>query len=164
MDSLKLDQFLKLIGSGKKEIFVTTFTEPVLKKTGNPYEGVKKITRSRVNVNFNYANDVNLGRLAEGKNLDFQKKERAWGTRVDDTCVIEHKGAKYIECELVKKEASYYIDKDRNMLTVDQLTPFLPAQKPSAHQGLENPIIINTYKLANIKEVEIDTVKYLLTE
>jgi hypothetical protein len=162
MITISLNDFLSKIGDKKKEVKFTTYTDPKLKKTGNPYNGVKKIQTATVEVNFNYQSTVNKQRMAEGKELDFTPKSRVWGTRIDDSCIIEHNGEMYIESRLIKKDAAYYIDENRKMLSKDEIAPFMPAVSKSKNQDLDTEVIINTFKVSNIKEVEIDGVTYLL--
>ena len=160
MTTLKtVQEFLDLVGDTRKEITLTTYTAPKLKKDC-PFVDVMKVNILKVAVNFNYTSDVNKQRMAEGKDLDFIPKARVWGTRVGKSSLFEHKGEKYIETEVLSKERTYYIDKNRKMLTEDQLKPYLPEHKSSGHQGVDTAIIINLYKAANIKEAVIDGVMY----
>lgn len=156
-----ITELLSVIGDDKKEIIVTTYTDPKLTKTNNPYIGVKKINVRKVLVNFNYVNDVNMQRLNEGKNLDFIPKERTWGKRLNDTCIIQHNDQNYIECEIVEEIRKYYIDENRMILNESDLEPFLPNKYYS--QKLDKPIKINTYKLNNVKEIKIDGIDYSIS-
>ena len=168
MKQITVEKFLELVGQVEKKIKVTSFTEPKLKAVGNPYKGVKKISTSEVKVNFDYVNDVNEGRASEGKKLNFIPKSRKWGVRrvVNNfgTCIIDHNGEVYIECELVKKDAAYYIDENRQLIPESEIEQFLPTQSKSKHQDLDKPVIINSFKVSNVKEVEIDGEKFLLTK
>lgn len=165
MKNINLTELETLVGNDPKEIKITTYTDPKLRKTGNPYVGVKKIQTTKVEINFNYASDVNKQRMAEGKDLDFRTKE-SWHEHIGTSkCLVKNPKTdeKYLLVKVVSKENAYYIDENRNFLTVDQLKPFMPEYKKPVHQDLDNPILVNTYKLANIKEVEIDGTKYILT-
>ena len=82
-----IKDFLNKVGDTRKEITLTTYTAPKLKKDC-PYQGVMKVNVLKVAVNFNYVSDVNKQRMVEGKDLDFIPKARAWGVRVDKTCLI----------------------------------------------------------------------------
>lgn len=162
MKTLKsVNELLSVIGDNKKEIILTTYTDPKLAKTGNPYIGIKKINVRQVAVNFNYVNDVNVQRLKEGKDLDFIPKSRTWGERLNNTCIIQHNNQQYIECEIIKDIKKYYIDENREMIPEDQLKDFLP--KKYNTQNLENPIKINTYKLSNVKEINVDGIDYIVS-
>lgn len=156
-----VNQLLSLIGDNKKEVVITTYTDPHLTKSGNPFVGVKKINVRKVAVNFNYVNDVNRQRLKENKNLDFIPKSRTWGERLNDTCIIQYKGQDYIECEVLEEIKKYYIDENRMILNENELSQFIP--KKYNNQGVENPIKINTYKLANLKEINVDGIDYFVS-
>lgn len=160
MNTLTRQQFLDKIGTKRKEIFITSFTDVKTSKDC-PYKNIKKIQDIRVAVNFNYVHEVNKQRLNEEKDMDFIPSSRKWGTRVDNTCLIEHKGQYYIECEYLEKKNEYYIDDNRKLLTKGEIEQYLPVQKGSSSQKLDNPVRINTFKIENIKEIEIDGEKFL---
>jgi hypothetical protein len=156
-----LEELESVLGSDRKEIIITTYTEPKLKKKDNPFIGVKKVNVRKVIINYNYVNDVNLQRLKENKELDFIPKIKDWKKPIPGTYITEYKDHNYIRFEVVKDIKKYYVDINRMVLSEDQVRPFLP--KNYNNQGLDKPIIINRCDINNLKEINVDGVDYLVS-
>jgi len=101
--SIELAQ--KLLGLRKGANFCTieTRTEPAIKKgsgrglpPANPFYG-NCFKRARVNgaIQFDYESNVNAQRDREGKEGDFVAKAPTWGTRIDNSCIVEYEGEYY---------------------------------------------------------------------
>jgi len=96
---------------------------------------------------------------AEGKSAsDFKLQPRKWGTRVEDSPFVEHKGEYYIEVIFLKAGTSEY-ELDRKPINKDDIVG-LPEVKAGGQGGLENTVIIRTYKLSSIKAIRIDGTEY----
>lgn len=138
---------------------IKTSTIPGMRKTNNPYFGeVTKEGSADVVLCFNYEKEVNRKRALEGKEYDFKAGEAKWGAHLSNTPLITNNGQLYLQCEFKAAGKSNFLHKDQ---PIDKtlLTEWLQESKPSAaKQGLadEHEIVVRTYKLASIKEIELN--------
>lgn len=151
--------------NGNTIISMDTATKPVLKGgKSNPLQGrvTKVIKGSQVMVFQNknvsgYENMVNRRLAQEGKDADFEVGPRAWGTRVPNTPIVEHKGKRYLEVIFLKAgEVEYQIDGK----VVDAA---LVGEVPSSNGeqgGLGNKVIIRTFAEESITRVKINGETY----
>ena len=151
------------------EIKLKTVTEPTMNKTAklesgekilNPYldKCVEKHTTLNATIKFDYQSEVNEQRLAENKEANFEASKRTWGEK--SGCFVSHKGSLYIDTMINDSSyPRYYID-DELVVNDESLKQFLPKSSSSSAQGLEQKKIINTLKLASIREIFINGVWY----
>lgn len=153
---------------------IDTITE--VKLTGgkkNPLQGrvQKRTVGSQVmmftNKNSNgYENMVRRRLVQEGKNPEtFELKPRAWGTRVEDSPLIEHTNAKgeyseYIEVIFLKSGTTEYLV-DGQVTPKDEIEG-IPASKVYETQqgGLEDQVVIRSFKLDSIESIRIGGQEY----
>jgi hypothetical protein len=141
---------------GATMVTVTAVTEPNMKKTNNPYLGVKKITTMNCTINFIYANSVNNQRAKEGSTTDFTPYPRKWGHRIQGTPLIEHKGEYYLEVKPNGKPQDVTYSLNGTIIPVETLKPFLYENKSNAaHQGVDKEIIVRDIKLSNISQIQM---------
>ncbi len=164
--------------SGASFISIDSETVPVLKG------GKKNLLQGRVlkvahgqsvmvfqNKNSNaYENMVNRRLVAEGKDpSSFTLGPRAWGTRIPETPFIEHtdkdgnKGT-YLEVIFLKapKNVTYYVDGvETDPATIEGLER--PAVDPDAQGGLDNKVVIRTFKCNSIRCIRVDGIEALRT-
>ena len=157
--------------NGATFIGLDTITEPTL--TGgksNPHKGrvLKIVEGSNVmvfqNKNVNgYKNMVQRRLQSEGKNPQtFELKPRTWGVRIDGTPLVEHKGQHYLEVIFLKAgETSYRLDHKPVQKSAIQ---GLPERKDGGQGGLENLVIIRSYKLDSLVRVTLDKEVYLIED
>ena len=111
-----------------------------------------------------YENAVNKQRGKEGLKKNFSSKSRAWGTRIGDSSLIEHKGEFYLEIRVLS--SSYLYETDEGVPLSDEevelISKFLPPSRPT-RQGVENEIVVRTYNLSNIREVCYSGSRYILS-
>lgn len=92
--------------------------------------------------------------IEEGKDFtEFELKARPWGTRIGDTCFIEHKGEIYLEIIYEKSgKTIYYLDGEE--ISEDEIQG-LPEKKVNedSQAGLENKVIIRTVKISSIERI-----------
>jgi hypothetical protein len=150
--------------------FITIDTETDVKLTGgkkNPHQGrvTKRTTGSNVmvfqNKNSNgYENMVKRRLEKEGKNPGtFELKPRAWGKRMSGLPFVEHKGSYYLEVIFLGKGSTEYL-LDGNV-TNKAAIQGLPGTKEEARQGgLDDKVIIRTYKVDSIKAITINHHRY----
>jgi len=144
-------------------------TETVVKLAGgqkNLQQGrVTKVTkgiRAQVfqNKNVNgYEAKVNRRLAAEGKPATFEVSARAWGQRLPNLPIVEHNGAHYLEVIGVTPGEVHYCLDGKPIDKKDIIG--LPAPRTSTGQGgLDDVVIINTYKASSIRELRIDKKVY----
>lgn len=150
----ELVEILKEI-KGPTPATVVATTVVKMNKRGNPYYNqVMKTQESNVFINFNYANSVNKRLLKEGKEANFVPKERAWGVKVPGTPIVEHKGANYIEAGFLtnnKPKVSYTFEGKE--ISKEMFEDFLPKSSGSKSQGLEDEVVMRTFKADGVDEM-----------
>ena len=150
--------------NGGTFIGITTETIPTLKGgKKNPMLGcvTKRTEKSSVMVFQNknsssYGNMVQRRLEKEGMNVDFELKPRKLGVRVPNTPFIEHKGEYYIEVIFLKSgKTSYKLDnkdiKKEDVIGLPTVTSY-----DNEQGGLEEKVIIRSYKVSSIKEITIN--------
>ena len=145
--------------------FVGLDTHTDVKLTGgqkNPMQGrvTKRMIGATVmsfqNKNVNaYEAMVQRRLTAEGKDpAKFELGERAWGVRIPNMPIVEHKGEYYLEVIFLKQgDTAYYLD--GNHINKEDIIG-LPAASTGEQGGLENKVIIRTFKADSITELRID--------
>ena len=153
--------------SGASFVGIDTLTE--VKLTGgkkNPQQGriTKRMVGAQVMVFQNktingYAAMIARRLAAEGKDAaSFELGERAWGTRVPNMPIIEHfkdgATAYYLEVIFLKAGAVSYFQDGAPIAKSDIVGM---ADKEEGEQGgLENRVIIRSFKADSITEVRVD--------
>ena len=142
--------------------FVGLTTETNIKLTGgkkNPMQGeVTKRTVSSVQIFTNqngsaYAAKVQRGLDNEGEGSTFKLSPRTWGERVEGTPFVTHKGTDYLEVIFNKVIGTPEYFRNGTPIAKDAIEG-LPKAKPESKQGgLEDKVIIRTYKFESIKEI-----------
>jgi hypothetical protein len=164
MKVISKDNLVTLLLSIKGATFATicTDTDARLKKTGNPYGQVRKLSRVNVCLGFQYKNAVNRQRLREGSEGDFEAEPRQWGRRVPGTMFVEHNDKLYLETKVEKSLNHTYFAADGTMLTEEQVAPYLPARSKSSRQETEKEILVRDYALDSIRSLSFGSEVYLL--
>lgn len=113
-----------------------------------------------------YANMVEKRLIAEGKNPEsFELQPRSWGTRIENTPLVFHeeKEQYYLEVIFIKAgEVSYLLD---GKPIKKELVEGLPESKEYDGQGgLDNKVIIRSYKIDSISRITIAKETYLIVE
>lgn len=149
--------------SGSSFISIDTETTPKLKGgMKNPMQGqVRKVMIGAnvmvfTNKNSNAYDNMVKRRLAqEGKDPEsFKLGERAWGTRIAGTPFVEHNGDLYIEVIFLKPGTTHFM---HGVRPIDRNDIIGLEEKSEGEQGgLENKVIIRTFKADSIKRVVID--------
>jgi len=132
-------------------------------KFENPYFGkVYKCYSVSTISNANYERAVNRQREREGKETDFEALPRVWGERVGKSPVIQHKGQFYfaIHVKTLTTDVTYE-DVNGNAVEKESIVQFLP-KKSSSRQGVENEIIVRTYKIESILQMRMKGGTYIV--
>lgn len=149
--------------------FISLNTNTDVKLTGgkkNPLQGqVTKVTEGLNVMVFQnkrthaYENMVNKRLGQEGKNADFEVGPRKWGTRMEGQPFVEHNGEHYLEVICLGAGTSHY-EVNGNPVKAEDITG-LPAPRPTSGQGgLDNEVIIRTYKIGSITSITINKQKF----
>lgn len=168
---MKLAQIHTLLDSIRGNTFAAMdcITEVKGLKGGkkNPMQGrvTKHTTGNRVQLftsHKGYKNMVNRRLEAEGKVADFEPAALPWGSRIDDSPLIEHKGQFYLQVIFHKAGAvQYYLD--NKPIDKDDIEGLVERESNAGRTGLEdgNEPIVRTFSLDSIREIRMmgETVK-----
>jgi hypothetical protein len=111
---------------------------------------VYKVARVNGMIGFRYENSVNNQLDREGKEADFVAKPRKWGTHIEGTPLVEHKGNYYLELK-VENSLDYRYESIAGIeLDKDEINKQLPPKKSYPNQGTDKAIILRDYKVENI--------------
>lgn len=161
---MKLAQIHTLLDSIKGNTFASmdTITDVKLKGgKGNPFQGrvVKRTMGNRVQLftsHKGYKNMVNRRLATEGKVADFEPKPLPWGTRVEDSPIIEHGGKFYLQVIFQKGGESEYL-LDNKVVDKGNIQGLDDKPADSGRQGLEddNAVVVRTFALDSIREIRM---------
>lgn len=141
------------------KIILTAKVAVKMNKTGNPYYGkVEKLSVVEAEWGFNYKEEVQKNRDAEGITEEFVPLERIWGTRVISdgriTPLIEHKGKRYVALKVTRSISCEYLYEGKP-IAFAEIEKYLPAKKEEGQrQGTETKVRERDYSLENIIKVE----------
>jgi hypothetical protein len=98
---------------------------------------------------------------AEGKNPDsFSLSEKTWGTRIAGTPMVEHKGEYYLEVIFLKAgETSFLLD---GRPIKKEFIEGLDTKEEGTQGGLDNKVIIRTFKAESISRITINKEVYII--
>lgn len=152
---------------GAKILALTTETDARLKKTGNPYDGVVKVSRINVMVNFHYDSGVLRQLAAEGKSADDFKRGESWHVPVlteegflTPFCQNPKTGELYLRVRVLGRGETRYFTKGGQELTHADVEAWLPKESGYKNQGCESVLEFKVYKLASVLEVGVDGRNY----
>ena len=163
MKAITQAELVLLLETVKGATFATlvTETDPKLKKTGNPFGEVRKVSRVNVTLGFQYENAVNRQREREGSEPDFEAAPRQWGRKISPM-FVEHKGELYLETKVERSIETKYLDSLDREIPAEALKPFLPSRSESSRQETEKEIIVRDYKLASIASLTVRGESYIV--
>ncbi len=169
------DKFAKIFDNvnGGSFVGIDTLTDvPLLGGKKNPMQGrvTKRTIGNQVMVFQNKKSssygDMVLRRLeAEGKDpASFELQPRTWGERIPETPFIHHHkdGADtfYVEVIFLRPGRSEYLLDGKYIARSDIIGLKAPTESDQA--GLENKVIVRSFKLESITAVRIDGIEYRL--
>jgi hypothetical protein len=135
-------------------------TEPDM-RAGNPYPGLRKVSKVGATLNFDYAAAVNRQRVREGMVADFVAEPRKWGERVKGTPLVTHKGRWYVEAKVERSEVVAYIMPDLSPVDPELVAGWLKARH-GGRQGVERTVILRDFSVENIRSMRIKGVEYII--
>lgn len=173
-----LIEMLKSV-NGASFISIDTITIPTINKTlsgrgktatVNPHYGrIRKVMTGAVVMVFQnktingYEAMVNRRLAAEGKDpASFTLGPRKWGTRMENLPVVEHNGEYYLEVIFLKPgPVQYFLDD--HIIDPDLIQGMREAAKDETQQGgLENQVVIRSFKFDSITKIKIDKNTFIL--
>ena len=140
---------------------LTTETDAGLRKTGNPFGNVRKVSRVNVCLGFQYTAAVNRQLDREDKTPDFVAAPRQWGERIPGTVLVTNKGKTYLETKVEKSIEHKYLGANGTVLADELVAPFLPS-KGASRQGTDKEIIVRDYDIANIRTIACKGEEYVI--
>jgi len=163
MDKATCDALLQDL-RGASFIGIDTVTEPKLKggkkcplgKVEKHTKGNRVMIFSKGGEDGGYANMVRR-RLDNEPGMSgesFDLSPRAWGTRIEGTPYVEHKGAYYLEVIFMKAGEVRYTEDGKPVNKAD-IAEWLPTESVNEEgqgglNGTDNRVIIRTFKLDSI--------------
>jgi len=152
------NQFVSMLKGMKGATFATLFvdTEPAIKspKTSGMGGRIRKQSEIRVCLNFIYGNAVNRQRDREGVDEVFTPKPRPWGTRIQGTTLVSHKGKLYLETKVEGVKSTQYL-LDGKPVEYSQISQYLRPKSTKSRQGVEKKVILRDYAINNIAGVHM---------
>lgn len=105
-----------------------------------------------------YSNMVKKRLVEEGKDFkEFTLQPRAWGSRIANTCFIEHKDEKYLETIFVSAgKSTYLVDGVETEPSEIEGLELDKKVNENSQGGLDNKVIIRTYKLDSILNIRVN--------
>jgi len=166
MKAITKGELATLLSGIRGATFATLITETDarLKKTGNPFGDVRKVSRVNVCLGFQYEAAVNRQRTREGSEADFEAAPRQWGQRLPGSMLVEHKGKLYLETKVERSLGCVYLDAKGKELSAEQVAPFLPARSGSSRQETEKEILVRDYALESIRSLSFGGEQYVMLQ
>jgi len=143
-------------------------TDARAKKTDNPFKDKIVLKQSRLiaNIGGRYHNWLqNQAKRERLQDVEFVIKPAKWGKHVEGTSLIycDKTDKFYLEMLIVKVFETIYTDVDGNVLTREEVKPFLPKRKESKTQDLlKKKVYLRRYMLTNIRKFAFDNSLYLV--
>jgi hypothetical protein len=149
---LTIAEWVGMLASIKGTTFATLETEtiPKMRKTNNPYLGVKKHSKVNGELGSSYVNKIIKMLHAEGRHADaeaYEPKAMAWGTLRKGTCIIDHKDKLYVRMFVKNVLETKYTLNGRE-LTEEEVIDLKTFMNSSS-----NPTHITAYNMESIKAV-----------
>lgn len=170
--------------TGKRAYFVTisTKTDARARQTSRVTEEtiqqvygtskIYKVSRRRVLINASYERMVLKRRAAEGIVDDSWKaSELKWGHQVGSSkCLYQKDDQYYLRAYQLKHGdfGTFYYRDDGSKITdeklLERLEPEFLKLQSEGRQGVKNKVIVNTYKLESIMEINHDKFNWLIAK
>lgn len=111
-----------------------------------------------------YANMVKRRLEQEGKNpATFELSPRKWGQRIDGTPLVEHKGTYYLEVIFLKSGQTSYLLNGRPIKKA-LIQGLESDHEESVQGGLDDKVVIRSYKVDSLTRISINNDVYILQD
>lgn len=128
---------------------------PMLDRVTKVMTGATVMSFNRGGEEGGYENMVNRRLQVEGKDVEFTVGPRKWGTRVEGKPIVEHNGEKYLEVVFLKPGKTHYELDGQPIEAKDIIGLELDEKEEGKQGGLENKVIIRTFKFDSITGLRI---------
>lgn len=160
---MRRDKFERVLRNTKDvtDLTIAVVTIPQMSKKENPYYGrVQKHKIVNIRLNEDYQKAVNEQRRNEGVIGEFKTAHRAWGTHIQDTPLVEHKGEIYLHCIILNDGPSTLLldGVPAQPEDVAAINTYLPTSKGSKRQEVVDKIEVRDIKLSSITGLSVDGV------
>ena len=157
MQTLTKAELIDLLSKvkGTTAVSIETTTVPKI-RSGNPFKGLKKVSKVAGMIGVIYANSVNNQRAKEGLEKDFVPESRKWGERILHTPLVKHNDKFYLEMKCQSAESDYFDDSGR--VSSDKVKDW--EYNKTSRQGVENEVILRDFSLDNISRIKINKNEY----
>jgi len=163
MKKITAEELVKILIGRKGNFFATLVALTAEKNLVKdcPFGSLNKVSCFQANLGFHYTNSLDNQAAREGKTVEFDVKPRRWGSRIDKTCLVEHKGQYYIEAKPEKSFSVKWIAENGRILSKDEVEPYFKTRSESATQeSLDKKVILRDYKVENVMEITMDNETY----
>jgi hypothetical protein len=155
--------------NGATFITLVTETDARLKKTGNSFGQVNKLSRVNIACNTDYEAGVQRQQVREGAaEGTFKAQAHKWAEHVPGCrWLVRHPetGELYVvgKPERALEDPTYIKAISREVLDYEAVKSFLPAKRSNAEaQGVEKEIPYRQWKLESIKEIHCNNERYVI--
>jgi hypothetical protein len=153
--SIKGCQFIRmqtLTSAGLRKTRDNAYTG---KREAHGYGDIQKFSDGQYLVGFRYENSLANQAKREGKVIEFDVQDRAWGTHVEGTCLIENHGSLYVETLPQQSFCTSYQDEQGNDIARDDIADLIDhkesrRERSTTQDELTKEIIVRDYKLTNV--------------
>ena len=126
------------------------------KRTKHEHGAIMKRQKLQAIIGWSYASRLDRAAKREGKQIEFEVQPRTWGERIDGTCLVEHKGALYVEAAPMRVKSTEYISEHGVNIDPENIRDLIDHKadqkaKSSTQEELTNEVFVRDYKLANIE-------------
>ena len=163
MKTITRQEFFEMLNTnvhGTSAITIDVCTIPQMRKTNNPYIGVKKYQSLNGIIGYSYQKAVN--RIAEKEGKESREVQpRAWGETSDNRIFVIHKDKTYLKLKVESSNNLRYIKENEEVL-IEKLKEFMPEKgnKSTTQQDLDGEVIERTINIENIKAARISGNSY----
>jgi len=135
---------------GARFITIVTDTDARLVKTPAHLKEIRKISKINGIINSSYEKSINRILEKIGEKPNFEAEPLPWGTRIDNTCLIQYNGKLYVQVNVQKDlDCAYYDDRTKKKIKLAEIVEYMQKKRPQA-------VKVRTYMLDNINYIKID--------
>lgn len=174
MKTLNQNQLVEIVRNraGALAIGLEAVTDCRARKTGNPFGKIFKRVRAMGFIGADYQQSVEREAVRQGADAqDFVAESLPWGKWLIPNKIIEHNGRLYLRTQTtpgnrrtVAARVLEYRSENGQVLTKEQVKPFLPESRESAKQQedaeLTETVWVRTYALDSLRRVRINGCSY----
>jgi len=142
-------------------IAFSALTLPKVRKTGNPFASIRKLSKVQAFTGADYERSVQRQETREGNQASFVAQARTWGERISPA-LVSNKGKLYLVAQIQRTRKPVYLTEQNGLLVVtpkEKVAPYLAPVSFSA-QPVAKEIVYRNYALENITALSINGEQY----